>query len=50
MNYINGFSHFNSEIIICNNEVELINTFIKLVNDCDPDIICGYEVNLFYIM
>lgn len=48
MNYLNGFSHFNSKIIICNNEVELVNKFIKLVNDYDPEIICGYEVNLFW--
>jgi len=42
---IHSFSHFKPEIIICDNEIELINTFIQMVNDFDPEIICGYEVN-----
>ncbi|VVC26026.1 Hypothetical protein CINCED_3A006758 [Cinara cedri] len=44
--YLNGFSHFKSEITICNDEIELINTFIQLVNDWDPEIICGYEIEM----
>lgn len=45
-NYLNGYSHFKPEVIICNDEIELVNTFIQLVNSWDPEIICGYEVNL----
>lgn len=44
-NNLNGFSHFKSEIIVCNCESELVNTFIQIVNNLDPEIICGYEVN-----
>lgn len=50
MSNLNGFSHFKSEITICNDEIELINTFIQLVNNWDPEIICGYEVKLFNIL
>lgn len=45
MKSIHNFSHFKPEIIICDNEIELVNTFIKMVNELDPEIICGYEVN-----
>lgn len=44
-NYLTGFSHFNSEVIFCNDESELLNIFIQLVNNCDPEVICGYEVS-----
>lgn len=46
MNYLNGFSHFKTKITFCNDEIELINTFIQFVNNWDPEIICGYEVKL----
>lgn len=45
-NYLSGFSHFKPEIIVCNNEMELINKFIEMVINLDPEIICGYEVSL----
>lgn len=45
MKNFHNFSHFKSEITICDDEIKLINTFIQIVNDLDPEIICGYEVN-----
>lgn len=45
INYLNGFSHFKSEIVVCDNETELVNKFIQIVNSLDPEIICGYEVS-----
>lgn len=45
INYLTGFSHFKPEIILCHDEIHLINTFIQTVNNLDPEIICGYEVS-----
>lgn len=44
-NYLNGYSHFKPEVIICNDETELVNKFIQFVNNWDPEVICGYEVS-----
>jgi len=45
-NNFNGFSNFKPEIIVCNDEIELVNTFFQLVNNWDPEVICGYEVSI----
>lgn len=45
-NKYNGFSNFKPEIIVCNDEIELVNTFFQLVNNWDPEVICGYEVSI----
>lgn len=45
-NYLTGFSNFKSKIMFCDSEVDLVNAFIQLVNNWDPEVICGYEVNL----
>lgn len=45
INYLNGVTHLKPEITICNNEIDLLDTFIQLVNNWDPEIICGYEVS-----
>jgi len=45
-NNYNGFSNFKPKIIVCNDEIELINTFFQLVNNWDPEVICGYEVSI----
>jgi len=44
-NKFNGFSNFKSQITVCNDEIELVNTFFQLVNNWDPEVICGYEVS-----
>lgn len=46
MDNLTEFSYFKPEVIICNDEAELVNTFIQFVNNWDPEIICGYEVSL----
>jgi len=45
-NNYNGFPNFKPEIIVCNDEIELVNTFFQLVNNWDPEVICGYEVSI----
>ncbi|XP_001949189.2 DNA polymerase zeta catalytic subunit [Acyrthosiphon pisum] len=45
-NNFNGFSNFKPEIIVCNDEIELVNTFFQLVNNWDPEVICGYEMEM----
>jgi len=45
-NNFNGFSNFKPQITVCNDEIELVNTFFQLVNNWDPEIICGYEVSI----
>lgn len=45
-NNYNDFSNFEPEIIVCNDEIELVNIFFQLVNNWDPEIICGYEVSI----
>lgn len=45
-NNFNGFSNFKPEIIVCNDEIELVNTFFQLVINWDPEVICGYEVRI----
>lgn len=46
MENLTEFSYFKPEVIICNDEAELVNTFIQFVINWDPEIICGYEVSL----
>uniref|UniRef100_A0A2H8TGZ7 DNA polymerase n=1 Tax=Melanaphis sacchari TaxID=742174 RepID=A0A2H8TGZ7_9HEMI len=45
-NNFNGFSNFKPQITICNDEIELVNTFFQLVNNLDPEVICGYEIEM----
>ncbi|XP_026812686.1 DNA polymerase zeta catalytic subunit isoform X2 [Rhopalosiphum maidis] len=45
-NKFNGFSNFKPQITVCNDEIELVNTFFQLVNNWDPEIICGYEIEM----
>ncbi|XP_060837644.1 DNA polymerase zeta catalytic subunit isoform X2 [Rhopalosiphum padi] len=45
-NKFNGFSNFKSQITVCNDEIELVNTFFQLVNNWDPEVICGYEIEM----
>ncbi|XP_050053975.1 DNA polymerase zeta catalytic subunit isoform X2 [Aphis gossypii] len=45
-NNFNGFSNFKPQITVCNDEIELVNTFFQLVNNWDPEIICGYEIEM----
>lgn len=45
-NNFNGFSNLKPQITVCNDEIELVNTFFQLVNNWDPEIICGYEIEM----
>ncbi|XP_050532925.1 DNA polymerase zeta catalytic subunit [Daktulosphaira vitifoliae] len=44
--YSNDLSHFKSKIILCHTEDDLLDKFIEIVNNWDPDIICGYEIEM----
>lgn len=39
----------DKDIIICKNEKDMLEQFIKIIDSFDPDIICGYNINNFDI-
>ncbi|XP_050435853.1 DNA polymerase zeta catalytic subunit isoform X2 [Adelges cooleyi] len=45
-NHSNDLSHFKSQIIVCHNEEEMLDRFIQIVIDWDPEILCGYEIEM----